>query len=281
MTSGVVTHTGVLQVQPAVALGALLGVELGDVREGLPPMWHAIYLLDRWRRDELGVDGHPLHGMPEPPKTPHSRMFAGGRTQHVRPLAFGVETTKTSRVVKTVEKVGSSGPLTFVTVRHEFAQNGELVVSEEHDIVYRPLSAAPTNARAGVPRVARDEPAAPAPALLSEELRFAADPVALFLFSMYTSNSHRIHYDEAFAKSEGHAGLVIHGPLQILLMAAALGARGTELIGHEFAYRLLKPATGAQILTVGEPTDDDGNASVRVVDDCGTFVARGDVTAVN
>lgn len=36
----------------------------------------------------------------------------------------------------------------------------------------------------------------------------------LFRFSALTCNAHRIHYDEAYATEvEGHAGLVVHGPL--------------------------------------------------------------------
>lgn len=287
MHSRVVTRYAVLEEGPAVALGALLGVEPGGFDGGLPPMWHAVYLLDTWRRDELGVDGHPLHGMPEPPTGAHSRMFAGGRTRHLRPLALGVETTKMSQVVRTAQKVGSAGPLTFVTVRHDFEQNGELAVSEEQDIVYRPLTSKPVDSKSGdsrpaaSPQFARPAPSAPPDEPITPELHFAADPVALFLFSMYTSNSHRIHYDEAFALSEGHAGLVIHGPLQILLMAEALRARGTDVFGAEFSYRLLKPATASQTLTIGVPAGEHGRDCVRVIDARGTLVARGDVTPLN
>lgn len=278
----VVTHQAVLEEGPAVALGALLGVEPSSFGDRLPPMWHAVYLLDRWRRDELGVDGHPLHGMPEPPPGAHSRMFAGGRTRHLRPLALGVETTKMSQVVRTAEKVGSSGPLSFVTVRHDYEQNGELAVSEEQDIVYRPLKSNPVDSRpAASEQFTRAPSYVPPDEPITPELHFAADPVALFLFSMYTSNSHRIHYDEAFALSDGHAGLVIHGPLQILLMAEALRARGTDVFGAEFSYRLLKPATASQTLTIGEPAGEHGSGCVRVVDALGTLVARGDVTPLN
>jgi hydroxyacyl-ACP dehydratase HTD2-like protein with hotdog domain len=36
----------------------------------------------------------------------------------------------------------------------------------------------------------------------------------LFLFSAATNNAHRIHYDRGYAESEGHADLLVHGPLQ-------------------------------------------------------------------
>jgi 3-methylfumaryl-CoA hydratase len=45
------------------------------------------------------------------------------------------------------------------------------------------------------------------------------DPVLLFRFSALTFNSHRIHYDRAWAMEvEGYPGLVVHGPLTTTLL---------------------------------------------------------------
>ena len=41
-----------------------------------------------------------------------------------------------------------------------------------------------------------------------------ASRAQLFLFSAATSNPHRIHYDRAYAGSEGHPDVLVHGPLQ-------------------------------------------------------------------
>ena len=41
-----------------------------------------------------------------------------------------------------------------------------------------------------------------------------ASRAQLFLFSAATNNAHRIHYDRGYAESEGHADLLVHGPLQ-------------------------------------------------------------------
>ena len=41
----------------------------------------------------------------------------------------------------------------------------------------------------------------------------------LFRFSALTYNAHRIHYDRDYARAEGYPGLLVHGPLQALLMA--------------------------------------------------------------
>ncbi len=36
----------------------------------------------------------------------------------------------------------------------------------------------------------------------------------LFMYSAITWNIHRIHYDEAYAKTEDHPTVLVHGPLQ-------------------------------------------------------------------
>jgi 3-methylfumaryl-CoA hydratase len=82
------------------------------------------------------------------------------------------------------------------------------------------------------------------------------DPVLLFRFSALTYNAHRIHYDRDYARAEGYPGLVVHGPLQALLMAE-LG-RPTS---SEYAYRLVAPLYEDQGLIVSAAPDGD---AVRV-----------------
>ena len=41
-----------------------------------------------------------------------------------------------------------------------------------------------------------------------------ASRVQLFLYSAATWNPHRIHYDAAYARFEGHPDVIVHGPLQ-------------------------------------------------------------------
>ncbi|MGP3533989.1 hypothetical protein ACTU3I_04265 [Microbacterium sp. RD1] len=255
------------RIDPAQAerVAGILGVD--PPADVLPPMWHLAQLVERWPRAALGLDGHPLGGVPIPPAEPHRRMFAGGRATHVGLLQIGEPARRRSTVVSTTTKDGRSGRLTFVTVRHEFEQRGEIVVSDEHDLVYRPWDAA-----------AGGSPSAAAAPAAGEELddarEFEVDPVTLFLFSAVTANAHRIHYDAAYARTEGHPDLVVHGPLHVILMAEALHARGDDLRGKQFAYRLLRPAYGAQRLRVGVPSDAD----VAVLDGAGHRVARGDLS---
>ncbi len=41
-----------------------------------------------------------------------------------------------------------------------------------------------------------------------------ASRAQLFLYSAATWNPHRIHYDRDYAATEGHADILVHGPLQ-------------------------------------------------------------------
>jgi len=85
------------------------------------------------------------------------------------------------------------------------------------------------------------------------------DPVLLFRYSALTYNAHRIHYDRDYARSEGYPGLLVHGPLQALLMAEL--ARRSGVPASEYSYRLVSPLYDDQGLVVSAVPD--GNA-VRV-----------------
>ena len=184
-------------------------------------------------------------------------MFAGGRVTTYRPLRFGERATRTTWVADTVEKDGRSGPLTFVTVRTEIEQGGDLAIAEEQDIVYR---APGTSTAPGRPADPGDEgPGDERPGVLE----FDVDPVVLFRFSALTYNAHRIHYDRDYAVAEGYPDLVVHGPLQALLMGEWLRRSGALPPGEEvFSYRLVAPAFGAQRLTVSAKQDESTSATV-------------------
>ena len=87
-------------------------------------------------------------------------------------------------------------------------------------------------------------------------------PYALFRFSALTFNAHRIHYDLPYATSEGYPDLLVHGPLQALLLGEFLRRRNVPLLGSRFSYRLVAPAFGTQRLRISSP-DDGRTVSVR------------------
>jgi len=255
------SRTEFITPEPAEALAGLLDLDPLAAGESLPALWHWVYLLERPRQSELGPDGHPTDGVPAPPTAGQLRMFAGGRVRLRALLRFGELATRNTRVVRRTDKQGASGPLTFVSIRSEIVQQGHPAIIDEQDIVYRPQG----NALAPRPNSRAVAPSA-APGLVLD-----VDPVLLFRFSALTYNAHRIHYDQAHAANEGYPGLVVHGPLQALLMGELMRRAGTGLLGQEFAYRLVAPAYGAQRLTAA--AIDASMSSVQVLDGAGRVTA--------
>jgi 3-methylfumaryl-CoA hydratase len=245
--SEAVERTELLLPGPAEALGALLDVPVPDLAggEGLPLLWHWLYLLDRPAQRDLGPDGHPVRGtVPAPPGPGLRRMWAGGRVRTLGPLRCGEEATRRTTVRSVQRKQGRSGPLTIAVVEHRMTQNGRVVIDEQQDLVYR--EAAPAAALPELPAAA-DAPTAPA---ADGEWTIDTSPTLLFRFSALTYNGHRIHYDRDYARdAEGYPGLLVHGPLQAIAMAEAARARGCEGEGI-FEYRLVSPLFDRQGMVV-------------------------------
>jgi 3-methylfumaryl-CoA hydratase len=250
-------RTEMLLPEPGQALGGLLGVPVPDLArgEGLPLLWHWVYLLDRPAQAGLGPDGVSLRqAVAAFPAVSGRRMWAGGRVRASGPLRCGDLATKRSRVLSVREKQGRSGPLTFITVEHQVLQRDHVVIDEQQDIVYREAA------------LGDGQPPAPSgdgPAVPPAEGEWAIDvsPALLFRFSALTYNAHRIHYDRDYARQvEGYPGLLTHGPLQALAMAEAARAAGFSgdhgAGSPRFAYRLTSPLfdhQGMVVSAVREP----------------------------
>ena len=264
-------RTELITPEPSEALANLLGTDIPT--DELPTLWHWIHLLEKRPHADLGADGHPTFGIPAPPEAGRRRMFAGGRVSTQAPLVFGKPATRTTWVADTVEKQGSTGPLTFVTVRNEYAQDGRVCIVDENDIVYR----TPGSSLAMQAGTLQDEPA---PASRQPALTLTADEALLFRFSALTYNAHRIHYDHNWVREEGYSDLVVHGPLQALMMGELIRRSGDGLVGRQFAYRLVSPMIGPQTFTVlaGE---DGVNAGVEVRNVYGTVTAVGTLVPIS
>ena len=137
------------------------------------------------------------------------------------------------------DKQGRSGPLTFVVAEHQVVQDGQVVVDEQQDIVYRP-AVPPTGPPAGRPGIVGEAGGAVVPPAAGE-WAIGVSPTLLFRFSALTYNAHRIHYDRDYVRDvEGYPGLLTHGPLQALAMAEAARAAGCD--GDlSLEYRLISP----------------------------------------
>jgi 3-methylfumaryl-CoA hydratase len=244
-TPETISRTEVISAEPVESMSALLDIDvphaLGDA---VPPIWHWLHLLPRDPQADLGEDGHPVVGIPAPPGGGRRRMFGGGRVTTFGTLRIGEPATKVTSIAKSVDKVGRTGALTLTTVLQEISQNGELVIREEQDIVYREGGSAPLPA-----------PAPAADPVREPSLSLSVNEALLFRFSALTYNAHRIHYDLDWCRREGYDGLVIHGPLLAFLMADHMRRQGISLVNRTFGYRLVSPMTRPQTVTVTPSAD--------------------------
>ena len=192
-------------------------------RDALPPLGHWLFNLPDAPRAALGRDGHPALGTFLPPIAQPRRMWAGGRVRFIALIAIGANLVRRTTILAVATKQGSAGGMTLLTLRHELIADGTLAVDEEQDLVYLPVTA-PAPPRA----VDRPPP---------ETTRaMTADEALLFRFSALTFNSHRIHYDLPYTREvEHYPALVVHGPLQAMLLADFAGSDGLQL--KQFDYR--------------------------------------------
>jgi 3-methylfumaryl-CoA hydratase len=208
------TASDVIHAGPANLLRLTLGRDEPELRDGdaLPPAWLALYFLPRFATAELRPDGSPRDTGVIPPMPLPRRMFAGERVRFHRTLRLGETVRRETTLADLSVKTGSTGTLVFATVESRvLGADGAVAVDDERRTVFR------EEVRSGERNQApRREPA---PSDAAWRRRVVPDPVILFRYSALTFNSHRIHYDRAWAMDvEGYPGLVVHGPLTTTLL---------------------------------------------------------------
>jgi 3-methylfumaryl-CoA hydratase len=207
------TATDVIHAGPANFLRLAFGRPEPEFRDGdlLPPAWLGLYFLPRVSSDALRPDGSPRDTGVVPPLSLPRRMFAGERVSLHAPVRIGETVRRETRLADISVKHGGTGSLVFATVTSRVYGPEGLALEEERRTVFREEVKA--GERNQAPR--RESPPNDAPWRRS----VSPDPVLLFRFSALTFNSHRIHYDRAWAMEvEGYPGLVVHGPLTTTLL---------------------------------------------------------------
>jgi 3-methylfumaryl-CoA hydratase len=241
--------------------------DLLDARDGalLPPAWHWAFFNAVEPMTALGRDGHPRKGGFLPPTSQPRRMWAGSRLHWRGALGVGQSVERVSTILKCEAKRGRTGDMVLVTVGHQFHAGDEVVLDEQHDIVYRDEATAEerralgelaAQARAGNVRFER-------PGEIVREV--TVGPVQMFRYSAATFNGHRIHYDRDYAREvEGYPGLVVHGPLIATLLLEFLQAQvapGRRV--ERFEFRALKPTFDiAPFALHASPPAADGSVSL-------------------
>jgi 3-methylfumaryl-CoA hydratase len=242
---------------PVRALALTLDNPHLEVSEGapLPEIWHWLYFLPMVARSEIGVDGHPRRGGFLPPIALERRMWASGQVTFHRDLLIGEEITKTSKILKISEKEGKTGKMVFVTVKHSISSVRGVAIDEEQNIVYLPMPEAYTPA-----------PPNPAPNDLEWKEEYSVDPVLLFRFSALTFNAHRIHYDIHYAAEvEKYPGLVVHGPLQALLLLEAARKRNPDKKPARYEFRAVRPLFAFDQLRLGGRPNAEGGHDLYAI----------------
>lgn len=205
----------------------------------------------------LGPDGHPLRDGGEdtflPPVSAPRRMWAGSACTFLQPLNIGAAIDRTSRIEAIEEKQGSSGPLTFVTLRHETFADGVPAIVEQQTLVYRDPPPPGSPAAPPLPTAARFDAAG-----WDEVRHIVPDLPLLFRYSALTFNTHRIHYDADYVRDvEGYRGAVVHGPLMATLLLQLAQERFGDNALARFSFRGLSPAVVDEelVLTLRGPAD--------------------------
>ncbi len=227
------TLSEVISPGPARALAVTLDQDPSVFDSGtpLPPLWHWVCFPPLVPTAKLGPDGHPQRGDFLPPVSLERRMWAGGRVDFRGGLLIGERAIRTSEIVNVTEKESRAGRMVFITVAHRITADRGPALEEEQNIVYvalnRPAPAQPEAVDAET--ATWHEPATISPALL-------------FRFSAVTFNAHRIHYDRPYATEvEGYPGLVVHGPLQAVLLMESARRQCPGRWPSQFTFRGIRP----------------------------------------
>ena len=247
---------------PARAVLATLGradwePKLGDP---LPPAWHMFYCVPTDPPVALGGDGLPrsYEVIPELPLP--RRMFAGARMRFLVPIRIGDRIRLESELKSLSGKRGRTGELIFATVTNRVFRDGdELAIEEEYDIVAR--EAVPEGGANPMPITE------PVPGDAAWHDSVVVDAVMLFRFSALVFNPHRIHYDRAHAIGvEGYPGLVVHGPLHLILLLELLRRKQPERELASLTMRAKRPLfDNAPVGLAGHPSTDGNRAKLWTI----------------
>ncbi|MGO1501002.1 MAG: FAS1-like dehydratase domain-containing protein [Marinobacter sp.] len=239
----------VVSADVTAKMAAALGHQTDALTQGmtLPLPWHWLFFTPTPQASATGSDGHPKTGGFLPPVPLPRRMWAGSKVECHQPLCVGDRITCKSSVEAVVPKSGRQGELVFVTVAHNvFKGNGEPVITETQDIVYRAM---PTGIAPAAPEYT--------PELAPQWCKtIEPDPVLLFRYSALTFNGHRIHYDRNWSvEAEGYPGLVVHGPLIATLLLDLMYDNLGPVEIAEFRFRGVQPLFDLDAFTINGARD--------------------------
>jgi 3-methylfumaryl-CoA hydratase len=234
--------------------------------DSLPSLWHWAFFTPTAPTAQLGVDGHPRLTSPALEPFPR-RMWGAGRVEWEQDLRVGEVAERSSALRSARVTAGASGPLVIVALEHEYRQGDVRCLREQQTVVYR----GPSVDRLPLPV---DGPTPEPPAGGWAEERRPTSPL-LFRFSAITFNSHRIHYDVAYARDdEGYPDLVVHGPLTAITLASFVERSAGDRLAT-FEFKATAPMFVDQRMTIlCDPPDADASGTASAVRSDGTVAMQ-------
>lgn len=244
--SAVAQQVGDVCALPLVRrMAALLDRDPAGFADGdpLPRGWHVALFNPPTRQSDLRADGAADLGITLPDLGLPRLMMGGRRIEFVGDIPIGVRVCRTSRPGAVTHKTGKSGRFALIDVEHRINIDGDdaPVVIETNSYVLR-------EAAIGDPVNRPSSPPLPIPP--AEVVRkFIPDETVLFRYSAITDNPHRIHYDLAYARSEGYPALIVNGTVPTMFLLEIFRAHvGVEPKG--WCSRNLAPILCGEPLTL-------------------------------
>jgi len=106
----------------------------------------------------------------------------------------------------------------------------------------------------------------------------AMDTVRLFRFSALTFNAHRIHFDLPYATGvEKYPGLVVHGPMQAMLLLQAARDHAGGAVPARFRFRGVRPLFHFDALRLMGWPQAEGTQALATVTDGGVMCMQADI----
>ncbi|NNE39089.1 MAG: acyl-CoA dehydrogenase, partial [Gammaproteobacteria bacterium] len=228
----------------------------------VPPTGHWLAMFPFTRQSQLGHDGHEKLGDFIPDTGYPRRMWVGGRIQYWKPLYVNQPILHRTTITNVEDKKGKTGPMTFVTLGHEYLVNDEVILKEEQKIVYRVPSSEPAVRPANKP-VSKPE------AEFDWSRQFIPDSTVLFRYSAVTFNAHKIHFDHEYVKEEGYPGLLVHAPLTATLLIELYTVANTGVKITSFEYSARNPLYDGDPIMLYAKAQEDGTVSLWAEDCAG------------
>ena len=226
----------------------------------LPFGWHRLLFQPRTIESKLSSDGY------EPEFAPpgfNRRVWAGATLRrHIdNPLRAGQHVRETT----TVSHMKQRQDVVFVVLNKVIENQDGLAVEDQRTLAYFNSNRLKLGPSASSTRNVFDA-------------RHTVMPSStlLFRYSALTFNSHKIHYDLAYARDvEGYPDLVVHGPLTSTLLLDWYASRVPSAVVRSWSYRALHPLFCNQPLHLHCQQVQDDAVRLYVTNDEGVLCMDG------